>query len=345
MKLSEKTLLPLNERNQLLLQYINGDNGIVSSIGRGNHDRGQIKQYHKIDDSYNILTRIFFKGPEPTIYVSIVHDLATNALYISYPGSPRTQKSRALTKQQVDILKALLDTPTTSFDKSVKHALFSQMLQYENDFLVKQLDTYAWKESQKLRMKQPNDYNTWKILKHNHYQDLTFSDKQEIATRIFDDLFPNISAIYSQINALCVEVLPYATSDLHPYYAVHVEAKGVHYAVTKNPTSTQFNIGLNRIDGGLPGCCTGCAAEFDALHNAHGYTVTRTADFPENFAPNNYRASPCVTENDDAFLAFAQEIYNRCKTFITQNPALQQHIFFQECQLYGDVAAEDGVQA
>ena len=124
--------------------------------------------------------------------------------------------------------------------------------------------------------------------------------------------------------------MPHTTGPNHHYYAIHVEVKGLHHAREESPESEQFNIGLARRDNQLPGCCAGCATEFDTLEHVRHYVINRTADFHENFPPHNYQVSQNVTADAGVFTKFVSILHAKCSDIVQEEvyQDLVDHPFF-----------------
>lgn len=329
---------------------INGNSGVVSLLGKYRVDQGLNQGIEKpINpdecERLDVLTKCFFKGPLPTIYVSIIQNFSTNELYISYPGAPNKKlvNSRALIPEAVnEILSKLL--PVLQ-DPSVenKYLLFREMYLKGNDHVMQRLLDKKWEEEKKFRCKKENNYKHIKLVVEKLelflYQnnptllDSFVKSEQGIMKTFFadfiDELFPNIS-ILTKINLDNIRVMEYTTGNTDKHWAVHVEAKGIYYATKEIPNAVpgEFRVGLAKRDDTLPGCCAGCSSEFDALKH-YNYTIMRSRDFPENFPPQNYVASSNVSEDHGIFAKFIESLHSKIEPLRASCPDIASHEFFK----------------
>ncbi len=328
------------------LDSINGDNGIVSSIGKIPHTRGDINVKSRSCAAFDTLTKILFKGPEPTVYVAIIHNITTNEIHISYPGKPLDPQRpniipRALDQDMVnellEVLRNVISNPTIE----MKTQLFQEMYNKGNDLLIQQLINKQEEEKHKLKARQPNDFKLLQkmlqrdILPQTLEEILSNGKAQEIASSLIDKILSNVQELaitLGQLGEQQIIVVPYAYDQTHSYHGVHVEVKGIHFAKIQSDDSTKFNIGLARRDNGTPGCCAGCSSEFDALSEAKQHIINRSADFSYNFPPKNYQVSQNVTNDPDIFTSFIKILHAKCNAMIQDSAYMHlgDHAFFNQ---------------
>lgn len=304
----------IDEKNLDLVRSMNGDQGIVSVVGKIPHYRGELVEINPECKAFDLLSKIFFKGPEPTIYISVIYNQEEKKLFISYPGK---SKYRALDKKAVDSLFAKLQDLLGDNNFDTQKALFLAMYKAGNDILLMQLMDMKRAELIKKKQQQPNSFDLIKEIQPGMKTDklsqvLLEEHYGEVLNILFDRVFPEIQTL-SAIPIDMLEVMPYTNGPDHKYYGVHVEAKGIHHARELSPDEENFSIGLARRDNKLPGCCAGCAAEFDALKQVKGLEVKRSGDFPENFPQKNYVLSPNVIEDEEVTKAYSLEIASKLK--------------------------------
>jgi len=287
----------LSEKDHSLLELINGDSGIVSTAGKIPHERGDFVSINPECEAFNLLSKVFFKGPEPTIYISVIYDCNTRKLFVSYPGK---SSKRALTQEKVTRLFEKLSEVLTYDNIEAKIALFAEMYSYNNDIIMNKLIKQRKEELVKKRKGEPNEFDLinqlqpglgmqllWELLAQDGFKDLV--------ERIFDSVLPQLDKI-EKIEVKAVEVMPHTTGPDDKYYGIHVEAKGIHYARSQSPDTEEFSIGLARRDDKEPGCCAGCSSEFNAIEALGAIVVRRSGDFPYNFPPKNYTVSQNISE-------------------------------------------------
>ncbi len=327
------------------LDSINGDSGIVSSIGRVPHKRGKIDVKSTSCVAFDTLTKIFFKGPEPTVYVAIIHNITTNEIHISYPGKPLDPQRphivpRALNQDMVNELLGVLRNVISNPTIEMKIQLFQEMYNKGNDLLIQQLINKQEEEKHKLKARQPNDFKVLQkmlqrdMLPQTLEEILTNKKVQEIASSLIDKIFniQELAITLEQIREQQIIVVPYTPDQIHSYHGVHVEVKGIHFAKIQSANSTKFNIGLARRDNDTPGCCAGCSSEFDALSEVKQHIINRSADFSFNFPTKNYQVSQNVTKDHDIFTSFIKILYTKCNMMIQDSAYIHlgEHDFFNQ---------------
>lgn len=299
------------------LRSIKGDKGIVCCVSKIVGNSGKFVPTGDNLIFYDELARVFFKASYiAPLYTSVIG--VDNQIYVSYVGKPPV---RAMTKEDVSILVDVICKEGSSGVDLIKF-----MCRTRNDILQNILILRAKQEKAKLHAGKDNQYEFFSKVK-NFYTD----SKSELledpifnsfASETFQQIFTDFAGLQSFLRDKKVDVIEYTDSKDHPYFGVHVEVKGIHFAKSQlqHKDSKVFNIGLAHTNKLEVGCCTGCDAELNAfalVKNLAGenpkYEFHRSGNYPENFAKINYQPSQLVTgEANSIFIEFAKDISSRC---------------------------------
>ena len=263
----------------------------------------------------NSLAKLFCTGQYSSIIKTIIDD---NILYVSLPEgmtSNGLQLQRSIEQSNIYKLKNLLDKvlKSNNHEEQLKNKvlLFTLACDIKNEIalnivkdlylLVQQLK--RTKELNFLELENCNYYIKCLKVDSNNFsyvnaespeykkdQGKFFKFMQIISKHRFDNFLNqtdlNLLKDFFKKNLIKV--------DYQDNYAnVHVEAKGVHFALSQFPNNKEFLIGLAKADSKSIGCCGACTVEFNLLEK-RGIIVHRTADFPESFPPAGYLPSPNI---------------------------------------------------
>lgn len=330
--------MPLSDIEQRCLNYISGDDGIVSSVGKAVsiNGRGDITRYEMSNaKSLNILSRVFFKAEiKSPVYTSLIQN-ENYKIVLSYMGCP---PHHGLQNDQVEALYNIIKY--FEGDDTGKIQIFRKMYECTNDILQQKLIDRCKEEQVKMRKGQTNDFDFFNKAKdycknETHAQEILDHPLfRQFALENFDVILPNfqLAADLLRENFSGIDYLMNTKSLATLYGSMHVEVKGIHYLQQEYPDSRIFTLGLAKKDNKEPGCCVGCATELNAVSRIKGeYLFDRTADFMQNFPPKNYKPSFLVTEESSVFQEFARNIRTSLNTTITTNPGnelLLDHPFF-----------------
>lgn len=305
--------------------------GIVSAIGRANVDRnysaGDPVPYNDNNNKMpevgycDSLAKVLFRTMDPkdgkpgAVYTSVIHKVADDKLYFSFPGKgkERDLNPKGLSLGQVNSLVNKLKTVEVN-----PMDLFFTMIQYRNNIMVDKLIKYIINHPPPTSPPSPF-YQSLKALEKYHKlkreEKTTFYQQQKqnlleneefwdfVKEAIAIDNFNNIKGFLEGKSCSLVPCNKKVGEKSN--YGVHVEAKGLYEAREKGEIKTGiFNVGLEKIVKKTEpsGCCAGCSAEFKALSEVHkGLIINRTNDLPYNFPPTNYQVSHNV-KNDEVVL-------------------------------------------
>ena len=332
--------MPLTEEQSACLNAIQGPNGIMSTIG--NRIKGyNVDTIHYDPDqhSLDVLSRVFFKAAGAAPYVALIDVQGSQNMYVSFPGTG--QHHNALMQAQVINLRELLANYNTLPEAQFKFKLFKMMYENKNDILAKYLQDFVNAQDIIDYSGEVSYIQEARLLAN--FQTIKGKETRkafnEFILQKFDTILPDIQAIagtYSQRSFVVV----YGSIN----HSVHVETGGTFYAKQINPDAKIFNIGLaNKTHPEIVGCCTGCAAEFNAFHKVHvDYEFHRTSDFPKNFPIKTYKVSGLSSSENAVFVGFTREIRDRCNSVIDDRPQLQipditNHDFFTDANLVAPI--------
>ncbi len=340
-----------------IIEDLEGTKGVVGAFAfyNINHEVIPVRRVEEtIADNVqycNILAHVFFRTKDPlpgrrgAVYTSVVH--ASDKLYFSFHGensgsiNPGGLNDIQVWRIYDSVCSLSIEDATTWVDLVIKMQLSN------NNIVGNKLGKYV-RELQKLhRDSDKRESDKYIMIINKLYtrgaewtddNDAFLRNDQRFKSDFVAKIFESFG-LAAQINEL-KSFLTNKQYEIVPAGPVHVEVKGVCKAA-ENLENIKFDVGLATSTAKEIGCCTCCSLEFRALEWYYKFIINRTADYDNNFPPNNYQMSSKLKEHDALLKNFCQNLI----TMVGESVSLSGLREFEYLKKLVDDTWNDGVQS